>query len=147
MRCQSDSTFYILTITYIPKVLEKAGRQQANERSQHSSRFKYERHKNRIINMKQEKQYRITVEEIGSDEGKSLQFEYQDREDLLMVIEKLKQGSGLAPETATKLALALRLLGPVMMRDHKHPLFVDFMPHFKHFMHNLKSTVKKTLEK
>lgn len=99
--------------------------------------------------MKQDKQYRITVEEIGNEEGKAktLQFEYQDREDLFTVVDKLKQGSGLEPEAATKVALALRLLGPVMMRDHKHPLFVDFMPHFKNFMQNLKSTVKEKLSK
>lgn len=99
--------------------------------------------------MKREKQYRITVEEIGGEEGntQTLQFEHQDREDFFNLVDKLKQGSGLEPNTATKLALALRLLGPTMMRDRKHPLFVDFMPHFKNFMQNLKSTVKKALEK
>lgn len=102
-----------------------------------------------MIKMKQDKQYRITVEEIGNEEGKAqtLQFEYQDREDLFIVVDKLKQGSGLEPEAATKVALALRLLGPVMMRDHKHPLFVNFMPHFKNFMQNLKNTVKEKLSK
>ncbi len=99
--------------------------------------------------MKKDKQYRITVEEIGNEEGNTqpLQFEYQDREDLFNLVDKLKKGSGLEPETATKVALALRLLGPVMMRDRKHPLFVDFMPHYKNFIQNLKSTVKSALGK
>ncbi|MCL9775309.1 DUF3861 domain-containing protein [Vibrio methylphosphonaticus] len=97
--------------------------------------------------IRKDKQYRITIEEIGSDPKapQTLQFEYQDREDLFMVIDKLKQGSGLEPNTATKVGVALRLLGPVMMLNRKHPLFADFMPHFKNFMQNLKSTVKETM--
>ncbi|WP_241033796.1 DUF3861 domain-containing protein [Vibrio maerlii] len=85
----------------------------------------------------------MIVEEVGVDAPKTLEFDYQDREDLFNVVENLKKGSGLEPETATKVAVALRLLGPVMMKDRKHPLFVDFMPHFKKFMQNLKSTVKQ----
>jgi len=30
----------------------------------------------------------------------------------------------------------------LMMQDRKHPLFVDFMPHFRNFMQNLKKTLK-----
>ncbi|CAH1529871.1 hypothetical protein THOG05_110063 [Vibrio rotiferianus] len=37
------------------------------------------------------------------------------------------------------------MLGPVMMKDIKHPLFIDFMPAFKVFMQNLKSTVKSAI--
>ncbi|MEF1308105.1 DUF3861 family protein, partial [Vibrio owensii] len=29
--------------------------------------------------------------------------------------------------------------------DRKHPLFADFMPHFRNFMQNMKSTVKRNL--
>ncbi|MCL1065315.1 DUF3861 domain-containing protein [Shewanella olleyana] len=94
--------------------------------------------------------YRITVEEINLPEqqtGKTLDFELQDREDLFNVVDNLQKGSGLEPSLATKVAVALRLLGPVMMENRKHPLFVEFMPHFKSFMQNLKSTVKSTLNK
>ncbi|MDB1125979.1 DUF3861 domain-containing protein [Vibrio algarum] len=77
-------------------------------------------------------------------EAKSLQFEFQDREDLFKVVDIIKEGSGLEESLATRVSVALRLLGPVMMKNHRHPLFVDFMPHFKSFMHNLKSTVKNT---
>ncbi|WP_368483152.1 DUF3861 family protein [Shewanella sp. UCD-KL21] len=31
------------------------------------------------------------------------------------------------------------------MQNRKHPLFLDFMPHFKTFMNNLKSTVKQAI--
>jgi hypothetical protein len=95
-------------------------------------------------NIKQDNCYRITIEEVNSEQeaGQTLQFEFQDREDLFNVVDSLKKGSGLEESLATKIAVALRLLGPVMMQNRKHALFVDFMPHFKTFMHNLKSTVK-----
>jgi len=90
--------------------------------------------------------YRITIEEVNSEQetGKTLQIEFQDREDMFKVVENLKKGSGLEESLATKVGVALRLLGPVMMQNRKHPLFIDFMPHFKTFMQNLKSTVKNT---
>lgn len=99
-----------------------------------------------IPKIRKDKKYRITIQEVGTEEEKTLEFEYQDREDLFNVVSNLKKGSGLEPETATKVAVALRLLGPVMMKERKHPLFVDFMPHFKNFMQNLKNTVKEAVK-
>ena len=97
-----------------------------------------------IANIRNDNCYRITIEEVNSEQetAKTLQFEFQDREDLFNVVDSLKKGSGLQESLATKIAVALRLLGPVMMQNRKHALFVDFMPHFKTFMQNLKSTVK-----
>ncbi|GIU05141.1 MULTISPECIES: DUF3861 domain-containing protein [unclassified Shewanella] len=89
--------------------------------------------------------YRITIEEIGLGDqakGRTVEFELQDREDLFKIVDSLKQASGLEPSQATKVGVALRLLGPVMMGERKHPLFEDFMPHFKTFMQHLKNTVK-----
>ncbi|UPW17025.1 DUF3861 domain-containing protein [Agarivorans sp. TSD2052] len=101
-----------------------------------------------IAKNKKDRCYRFTIEEVNADQktGKTLQFDLQDRENLFDVVENLKQGSGLEPSLATKVGVALRLLGPVMMQNRKHPLFIDFMPHFKNFMHNLKSTVKSALK-
>lgn len=98
---------------------------------------------------KKDKQYRVTIEEINADQesAQTLQFEYQDREDLFTLVDKLKQGSGLEPENVNRVAVALRLLGPVMMHNRKHALFADFMPHFKNFMQHLKSTVKESMKK
>ncbi|CAM3169558.1 DUF3861 domain-containing protein [Vibrio rarus] len=91
--------------------------------------------------------YRITVEEFDSQkESKTLQIEFQDREDLFHLVEVLKKGSELPADEATRLGLALRLLGPVMMQKRKHPLFLDFMPHFKVFMQNLKSKMKASVQ-
>lgn len=100
-----------------------------------------------IPKTRKDKQYRITIEEMDAEEARALEFEFQDREDLFKIVEALKQGSGLEPDKATRVAVALRLLGPVMMEDRKHPLFIDFMPHFKDFMQNLKSTVKAAVKK
>lgn len=89
--------------------------------------------------------YRITVEEVTSDTdnlGRTIELELQDREDLFQLVENLKRGSGLQPSLAVRLAIALRLLGPMMLEQRKHPLFIDFMPHFKTFMLQLKKTVK-----
>lgn len=92
--------------------------------------------------------YKITIEEVTSQaeqSTKTVEFEFQDREDLFQLIENLKKGSGLEASAATQLAVALRLLGPMMMQQRKHPLFVDFMPHFKTFMLQLKAKVKSTI--
>lgn len=93
-----------------------------------------------------DKHYRVTIEEIDTDSPKTLQFEYQDREDLFTLIDNLKNGTTLEPAITAKLALALRLLGPIMIKDRKHPLFIAFMPHFKNFMLNLKATVKQAIK-
>ncbi|MGF1771654.1 DUF3861 domain-containing protein [Vibrio maritimus] len=94
-------------------------------------------------------QYRITIEEVNTKADRELQtltFEIEDREDMFEIIEKMKQGSSLDEQSATRLGLSIRLLGPMMMQDRKHPLFADFMPHFKEFMQNLKKTIKDQIK-
>ncbi|PMO55693.1 DUF3861 domain-containing protein [Vibrio splendidus] len=89
--------------------------------------------------------YRITIEEVSVKEDRELQtmqFEIEDRENMFAIVEKIKQDSGLDEQSAARLGVSSRLLGPMMMQDRKHPLFVDFMPHFRNFMQNLKKTLK-----
>ncbi|MFC1236510.1 DUF3861 domain-containing protein [Vibrio sp. F74] len=97
-----------------------------------------------IPKIRKDRCYRITVEEVNSDHEtiETLQLELEDRENLFKVVETLKKSSGLEENEATKIGVALRLLGPVMIKNGKHPLFVNFRPHFKTFMQDLKSTVK-----
>ncbi|MGF1736598.1 DUF3861 domain-containing protein [Photobacterium satsumensis] len=92
--------------------------------------------------MKQPHNYRITIERTNEGNEQAMQFEIQDREDMFAIVEAIKQGSGLNENNSTRLGVALRLLGPVMMQDRKHPLFVDFFPHFKTFINNLKSKLR-----
>lgn len=95
--------------------------------------------------MKKQKSYRITVEEIDTEgQATCLQFEIEDREDIFAVVEAVKKGSDLDEIDATRVALALRLLAPTMVKHKKHPLFETFMPHFKDFMMNLKKILKTT---
>ena len=89
--------------------------------------------------------YRITIEEVSVKEDRelqTLQFEIEDRENMFASVEKIKQDSGLDEQSAARLGVSIRLLGPLMMQDRKHPLFVNFMPHFRDFMQNLKKTLK-----
>ena len=89
--------------------------------------------------------YQITIEKLsgeGTGNSKTLQFDIQDREDMFSIVDHLKKSSGLDNQSSTQLGVALRLLGPVMMGNRKHPLLIDFMPHFKNFMINLKKTLK-----
>ncbi|OBT30473.1 DUF3861 domain-containing protein [Vibrio splendidus] len=89
--------------------------------------------------------YRITIEEVNIKEDRELQtmqFEIEDRENMFAIVEKIKQDSGLDEQSAARLGVSIRLLGPMMMQDRKPPLFVDFMPHFRSFMQNLKKTLK-----
>lgn len=91
--------------------------------------------------------YRITIEETNNKADRELQtmtFEIEDREDMFAIVEKMKQSSGLDEQAATRLGVSIRLLGPLMMQDRKHPLFADFMPHFKTFMQNLKKRIKQS---
>lgn len=100
--------------------------------------------------MGKENNYRITVEQVDNENesyGKSVQFEVQDREDMFRLMDILKKGSGLDDQNAIRVAVALRLLGPVMMKERKNPIFIDFMPHFKTFMQNLKNLMKEKLDK
>lgn len=92
--------------------------------------------------MKQPHNYRITIERTNEGNEQAMQFEIQDREDMFAIVEAIKQGSGLNENNSTRLGVALRLLGPMMMQDRKHPLFVDFFPHFKTFINNLKSKLR-----
>ncbi|UTV30991.1 DUF3861 domain-containing protein [Photobacterium atrarenae] len=91
------------------------------------------------------KHYRVTIEETSSEESNSpasLTFELQDREDLFAIVDKLKSHSGLDEQAATQAGVGLRLLGTVMMKERKHPLFSEFIPHFKAFIQQLKSLIK-----
>ena len=95
--------------------------------------------------MNKQNHYRITIEELTTKEERNLQtleFEIEDREDIFAIIEKIKQNSKLESQDASRLGLSLRLLGPLMMKNRKSQLFVDFMPHFKSFMQNLKKIMK-----
>ena len=67
----------------------------------------------------------------------TMRFEIEGRENMFAIVDKIMQDSVSDEQSATRLGVSIRLLGPLMMQDRKHPLFVDFMPHFRNFMQNL----------
>ena len=72
----------------------------------------------------------------------TMRFEIEGRENMFAIVDKIMQDSVSDEQSATRLGVSIRLLGPLMMQDRKHPLFIDFMPHFRNFMQNLKKTLK-----
>ena len=93
--------------------------------------------------MKSEHKYRlILTETTENSEMKSITLDFQDREDIFKILNKMKEKTDLSSNDSIKLGIGLRLLGPMLMQARKHPLFVDFFPHFRLFMMKLKKTDK-----
>lgn len=80
-------------------------------------------------------QYKITVEEISGEN--TLTFEAESHEDILAIVDKLKQHSDFE-EDAAAFGVGLKLFSGVMMKQKSNPLFKDLLPHFKVFMKGLK---------
>ncbi|GAD79089.1 DUF3861 domain-containing protein [Vibrio ezurae] len=96
-----------------------------------------------IRKVRKDHHYSVTIEETTAEgEVQKLQFEFEDREDMFNVVAMVNKGTDLTAEEATRVGVALRLLGPVMMVNRKHTLFSEFMPHFKTFMQSFKKGLK-----
>ncbi|KHT51880.1 DUF3861 family protein [Vibrio sinaloensis] len=97
--------------------------------------------------MKKQKHYTVTLTQMtGTDPNtvQTLTFEFEDRECLFKIIEKLKKGDIVEDNEVPRFALGLRLIGPLVMSNRKSSLFAEFVPHFKAFMANVKKRVKKS---
>ncbi|AZY49205.1 DUF3861 domain-containing protein [Bordetella avium] len=96
--------------------------------------------------MKQHR-YRITVEHLADAHGQPsthagpLQFETGNHDDILAIVERVKQRGDLDARSATAMAVGLKLFGEIMLENRSHPLFAAFRPHFADFMKHLKSGV------
>jgi len=88
--------------------------------------------------------YRITVEHLADAKGnpstwpEPLRFEAGNHDDVLAIVERVRQRGDLPPDSATALAVGLKLFGEVMLENRGHPLFEEFAPHFRGFMQRLK---------
>jgi hypothetical protein len=97
--------------------------------------------------MKKQHHYRITVEALGEAPVASdpahprLQFDVANHDEVLSVVERLRQRGDFNPDTAAALGLGLKLFGEVMLQNRQHPLFAELMPHFGDFMKRLKQGV------
>ena len=94
--------------------------------------------------MKQHR-YRITVEHLCDATGTPvpdtpvLRFEARNHDDILSIVERMRQRGEFPSDTAAAFAVGLKLFGEVMLENKENPLFVAFRPHFAEFMKHLKS--------
>lgn len=94
--------------------------------------------------MKKQHHFRITVEGLGPAPGPSdpshprVQFDVANHDDVLAIIDRLRQRSDFDADTAAALGLGLKLFGEVMLHHRQHPLFAELTPHFGEFMRRLK---------
>lgn len=101
--------------------------------------------------MKQHR-YRVSVEHLCDARGapstyaEPLRFETGNHDDILAVVERVRRDSGLPADSATALAVGLKLFGEVLLENRGHPLFEGFAPHFGEFMKHLKQSLKANAE-
>ena len=88
--------------------------------------------------------YRLTLElrALASGEAagpQSLELTFDNHDELFGIIERLQQKNPFGdPAQATELAIGLKLLSEVMLKNRSHPLFEDLLPAFRLFMEKLK---------
>ena len=89
--------------------------------------------------------YRITVEHLSTPDGQAvdvpgtLQFECGAHDDILALVQRSRQRGDFDADTAAAFTVGLKLLGEVILKNRKHPLFEELGPQFGHFMKRLKS--------
>ncbi len=93
--------------------------------------------------MKKRHQYKITIEHTATPNGEStdngkVEFEIANHDEILGIIEKLKQRPDIDSSAAAPLGLGIKLFGGVMLEDKKNPVFSDIRPHFSDFMKKFK---------
>ncbi|MFV0439354.1 MAG: DUF3861 domain-containing protein [Desulfopila sp.] len=92
-------------------------------------------------------QYRISVQPIGpkaqgDKEGETLSFEVAQHDELLAIVERLRQRHDLAAGTAEPLGVGLKLFGEALRRNRDNPVVEPLLPHFRDFMTRLKGKEK-----
>ena len=89
--------------------------------------------------------YRITVEHLATPDGQpvgvpgTLQFECGAHDDILALVQRSRQRGDFDADTAAAFTVGLKLLGEVILKNRKHPLFEELGPQFGQFMKRLKS--------
>lgn len=91
--------------------------------------------------------YRIAVDAVTSepstsaDESAHLVFSFACHDDVLALVKRIRQRGEFMEfdaETAAAFTVGLKLLGEVMLKHRKHPVFEEFGPQFGQFMKRLK---------
>jgi hypothetical protein len=83
--------------------------------------------------------YRITVEPLTAAANvPALSFEIASHDEILELVGRTRQRGDFDADTAAAFTVGLKLLGEVLLRNRRHPLFEAFHPHFGQFMKRLK---------
>ncbi|UZT98421.1 DUF3861 domain-containing protein [Chryseobacterium fluminis] len=93
---------------------------------------------------KRNNQYHLQLQELslkdGSEGQKTLDFDFDNHDDLFQIIESVKSNKIFDSEqTAHEFSLGLKLFTEVMLKNRQHPLFEEFRPAVTEFMKKLKS--------
>jgi hypothetical protein len=93
--------------------------------------------------MKNGYQYRIEVRPVPVQDGAQseapLVFRHANHDDLMMIVERIRQSTGLDPDSAASMAIGLKLLGSVMLSEKNNPLFDCLRLPMREFIGNLKA--------
>lgn len=100
--------------------------------------------------MKNGYQYRIEVRPLanpdGAQCGEPLVFNHANHDDLMLIVERIRQSTGLDPDAAAATAIGLKLLGSVMLNEKNNPLFDCLRQPLREFIGNLKSAAVSAKE-
>ncbi|RUS67506.1 hypothetical protein CUZ56_01453 [Saezia sanguinis] len=95
-------------------------------------------------------QFKITVEPVVSSEGREstsqpLSFQVGNHDDILQIVQRMRQGTHFDENTATAFAVGLKLLTEVVLENKDDPLFAELKPAITAFMPKLKAGIKERL--
>lgn len=69
----------------------------------------------------------------------TLRFEHANHDDVIAIVARMQSTTGLAPDAAAAVALGLKLLGEVMLKDKNNALFDPLRAAMREFIGKLKS--------
>ncbi|SFK53152.1 DUF3861 domain-containing protein [Lysobacter sp. cf310] len=84
--------------------------------------------------------YRVRVTALGESEAE-VSFEVEQHDDLLAIVQRVRDGSPYSSDDAGALAIGLKLFSGVMLAHRDDPLFADIRPAVRVLIGNLKSRV------
>lgn len=93
---------------------------------------------------KRNNSYHLQLKELslkdGSERNKTLEFDFENHDDLFQIFEVIKSKKVFDnEETAYEFALGLKLFTEVMLKNKQHTLFEELRPAIMEFMKKLKS--------
>ncbi|MCX7279860.1 MAG: DUF3861 domain-containing protein [Burkholderiales bacterium] len=95
-------------------------------------------------------QYRLTVEHLTDAQGElsghaPLQFEVGNHDDIIAIVERLRNRSDFGEDEAAAFGVGLKLLGEVIITNKENPLFDTLRVPFAQFMKVLKTSSKQSI--